>query len=226
MGFVARTQPDGHAPDERDVAERVIEYFQRRFLEQVSLDSFSLRDVQVDIARKAEMIADLRKLDVSLRELTRTFQVPRDWVLLERTILLLLGLCTTLDPAMTPMRTVQPYLEQFVLGEDRDWVGLVRSAVKEMAVSMFALPEGVNRLVSRANRGELQVRVEGLRESAKLVYAAAQQLVFGVLAAGAGVIAYLARERNDRITATAAAVAAILFLLGLLQSMWRGRRGI
>jgi predicted unusual protein kinase regulating ubiquinone biosynthesis (AarF/ABC1/UbiB family) len=226
MGFVARAELNGRAPDERDVADRVIEYFQHRFLEQLSLESFSLRDVQVDVARKAEMIADLRKLDVSFRELTRTFQVPRDWVLLERTILLLLGLCTTLDPSMAPMRTIQPYLEQFVLGRDRDWLVLVRSAVKEMTTSMLGLPAGVSRLVTRANRGELQVRVEGLRESANLVYAAAQQLVFGVLAAGAAVIGYLARTRNDRLTMTGAALASALFLFGLLRSMWRGRRGL
>ena len=228
MGFVARvdrTSADGRAPDEENVAERVIEYFQRRFLEQVSLESFSLRDVQVDVRAKTEMLADLRKLDVTFRELTRTFQVPKDWVLLERTILLLLGLCTTLDPAMNPMRTIQPYLEEFVLGRGQDWMALVRSAVKDMTLSVLALPEGVNRLVSRANRGELEVRVQGLRESANLVYAAAQQLVFGVLAAGAGVIAYLARVRGDRVMATSAAVAAAAFLLGVLRSMWKGRRG-
>ena len=224
MGFVARVADDGRAPPEEDVAERVITYFQRRFLEQVSLDSFSLKDVQVDVRAKAEMLADLRKLDVSFRELTQTFQVPKDWVLLERTVLLLLGLCTTLDPAMAPMRTIQPYLEEFVLGRDQDWVSLVRSAVKDMALSVLTLPEGVNRLVARANRGELEVKVQGLRESADLVYAAAQQLVFGVLAAGAGVIAYLARERGDRLMATSAAVAAALFLLGVLRSMWKARR--
>jgi predicted unusual protein kinase regulating ubiquinone biosynthesis (AarF/ABC1/UbiB family) len=223
MGFVVRTADDGHAPDDRDVADRVIDYFQRRFLEQVSLETFSLRDVQVDVAKRAEMIADLRKLDVSFRELTRTFQVPKDWVLLERTILLLLGLCTTLDPEMAPMRTIQPYLEQFVLGQGRDWVALVKSALKEIAVSTFTLPEGVSRLVTRANRGELQVKVEGLRESANLVYAAAQQLVFGVLAAGAAVIGYLAHTREDRVTTTGAAIAAVIFLLGVLRSMWRGR---
>jgi ubiquinone biosynthesis protein len=225
MGFVARIERDGDAPAEADVAERVIEYFQRRVLEQVSLESFSLRDVQVDVAKKAEMIADFRKLDVSFRELTRTFQVPKDWVLLERTILLLLGLCTTLDPEMAPMRTIQPYLEEFVLGRDQQWVSLVRSAVKDMTLSVLTLPEGVSRLVARANRGELQVRVQGLRESANLVYAAAQQLVFGVLAAGAAVIAYLARERDDRFAATGAAVAAGIFLLALVRAMWRGRRG-
>jgi len=132
-------------------------------------------------------------------------------------------LCTTLDPAMAPMRTIQPYLEDFVLGRDRDWLALVRGAVKEMGMSVLALPEGVNRLVGRVNRGELEVRVQGLRESADLVYAAAQQIVFGVLAAGAGVIAYLARVRGDRLMATSAAIGAVVFLLGLLKAMWSGR---
>ncbi|HZI40183.1 MAG TPA: AarF/ABC1/UbiB kinase family protein [Gemmatimonadaceae bacterium] len=223
MGFVARVEQDGRAPDEEGVAERVIEYFQRRFLEQVSLESFSLKDVQVDVRAKAEMLADLRKLDVSFRELTRTFQVPKDWVLLERTILLLLGLCTTLDPAMAPMRTIQPYLEEFVLGRDHDMVALVRSAVKDMALSVLTLPQGVTRLVARANRGDLEVRVQGLRESANLVYAAAQQLVFGVLAAGSGVIAYLARSRGDRFMATSTSIAAALFLFGMLRSMWKAK---
>jgi ubiquinone biosynthesis protein len=223
MGFVARIERDGRTPAEEDVAERVIEYFQRRFLEQVSLESFSLRDVQVDVRAKAEMLADLRKLDVSFRELTRTFQVPKDWVLLERTVLLLLGLCTTLDPAMAPMRTIQPYLEEFVLGRGQDWVALVRSAVKDMALSVLTLPEGVSRLVARGNRGDLEVRVQGLRESASLVYSAAQQLVFGVLAAGSGVIAYLARVRGDRTIALGAAVAGIVFFLGVVRSMWRAK---
>ena len=145
-------------------------------------------------------------------------------MLLERTVLLLLGLCTTLDPAMAPMRTIQPYLQEFVLGEDQDWVSLVRSAVKDMALSVLTLPEGVNRLVARANRGEVEVRVQGLRESADLVYAAAQQLVFGVLAAGAGVIAYLARVRGDKLMATSAALTAALFLMGVLRSMWKAKR--
>jgi len=224
MGFVARAESNGRPHNELDVAERVIEYFQRRFLEQVSLESFSLRDVQVDVRAKTAMIADLRKIDVGFRELTQTFQVPKDWVLLERTILLLLGLCTTLDPSMAPMRTIQPYLEEYVLGRDHDWVALVRSAVKDMAVSVLTLPEGLNRFLARANRGELEVRVQGLRESANLVYAAAQQLVFGVLAAGAGVIAYLARVRGDRLTATVGAGATVAFLLALLRAMRNGRR--
>ena len=220
MGFIALGSDTG------DVAERVIDYFQRRFLDQLTVESWNLGEVQVDMRSKLETMADLRRLDVSFRELTATFQVPKDWVLLERTLLLLLGLCTHLDPALNPMRTIQPYLEEFVLGRDRDWLALVRSAAKDTALSALTIPDALNRFLARANRGELEVRVTGLEESASLLYAAAHQLAFSVLATGAGIIAFFSHERGDTAIAIGAGVAAAMFLLAVAGSLLaaRGRR--
>ena len=225
MGFVARSAEGGAAGD---IAERVIDYFQRRFLEDLTIESWSLSDVQVDMRTKLEAMADLRKLDISFRDLTATFEVPKDWVLLERTLLLLLGLCTHLDPSLNPMRTIQPYLQEFVLGRERDWIGLTRSALRDMALSAITIPEGIQRFLTRANRGELQVQVQGLREGANLVYAAAHQLMFSILAAAAAVIGYLSRERGDMGLARGAGALAVFFLLCLAGSIlaarrWRGR---
>ena len=218
MGFLPRDVSD------RDAAERVIEYFQRKFLDRVTIDSWKLSDVQVDMRTKLEAMADLRSLDVSFRDLTSMFQVPREWVLVERTVLLLLGLSTHLDPEMNPMRTIQPYLEEYVLGRDRDWAGLVRSAVKEMALSALTIPEGVQKLLSRANRGELEVRVPEIRDAARLLYSAVHQLIYGALAIAAGIIAYLAREQGDVGVERVSAAVALTFGLFLLVSVIRARR--
>ena len=221
MGFVARSAEGGTAGD---IAERVIDYFQRRFLEDLTIESWSLSEVQVDMRTKLEAMADLRKLDISFRDLTATFEVPKDWVLLERTLLLLLGLCTHLDPTLNPMRTIQPYLQEFVLGRERDWIGLTRSALRDMALSAITIPEGIQRFLTRTNRGELEVRVQGLREGANLVYAAAHQLMFSVLATGAAVIAFLSRERGDTAVAEGAGLVAGFFLLCLVGSIVSARR--
>ena len=221
MGFVARAEGPGVAGD---VAERVIEYFQRRFLEDLTIESWSLAEVQVDMKTKLEAMADLRKLDISFRDLTSTFEVPKDWVLLERTLLLLLGLCTFLDPALNPMRTIQPYLQEFVLGRDRDWVALTRAALRDMALSALTIPEGIQRFLVRANRGELEVRVHGLRESTSLLYAAAHQLMYSLLATGSAVISYLARERGDAVVTLGAGGVAAFFLLCLAGSLFSARR--
>src|SRR5258708_4194833 len=110
-GLISRDQ------DDEEVADRAIDYFQRRFLEQMHVESWSLTHVQVDMRTRVDALLDLRKLDISFRDLSRAFTVPKEWVLFERASILMLGLCTEVDPNMNPSHTVGPYLHQFVLGK-------------------------------------------------------------------------------------------------------------
>ncbi len=218
MGFVARDAATG------DVAARVIEYFQRRFLEQLSEDSFSLGSLQVDMRSKLETLADLRRLDVTFSQLTSTFQVPKDWVLLERTLLLLLGLCTELDPSWNPMTVIRPYLEDVVLGQDRDWGELLRATVKDMARTAVTIPDDLQRVLVRANRGELEMRVPEITGSARLLYAAAHQLIYSIVGTAAGVIAYQAFERGRDALAWWLTAGAAASFVGVVLSMRGARR--
>jgi predicted unusual protein kinase regulating ubiquinone biosynthesis (AarF/ABC1/UbiB family) len=218
MGFVAREV------GANDIAERVVAYSQRRFFEQLASDSWQLGELQVDLRSRLDTLADLRKLDVSFRQLTQTFQVPKDWVLLERTLLLLLGLCTELDASWNPMTVIRPYLEDVVLGDDRDWSALVRASVKEMAKSAVTIPENMQRLLARAERGELEVRVPEISDAARMLYAAAHQLIYCILGVAAAVLAYQADDRGRTTVAVWLAVAAAVSLLALVGSIIATRR--
>ncbi|HTI64434.1 MAG TPA: AarF/UbiB family protein [Gemmatimonadaceae bacterium] len=218
MGFVAR------GPESGDVAERVIGYMQRRFFEQMTAQSWGLRDLQMDMRSKIETLADLRRLDVSFRKLTETFQVPKDWVLLERTLLLLVGLCTELDASWNPMAVIEPYLERVVLTGDRDWGSLMLTAMKEMARVAATLPEDLRQTLTRANAGELEIRVPEIAAAAELIYAGAHQLIYAVIGIAAGVVAYQAYDRGRSVLATALLVAAIVAFVALGASMLARRR--
>src|SRR5256885_17113694 len=100
-------------------------------------------------------------MDVSIRDLAQHFHVPKEWILLERTVLLLMGLCTDLDPTLNPMDVIRPYLEEFVLGKDRDWSNLMINTTKDIATSVLALPSEAQKFPSRAHRGELGIRFRG-----------------------------------------------------------------
>ena len=219
MGFVAR--------DERsaNVAQRVIDYFQRRFFEEMASESWGLGSLQVDLRSRLETLADLRRLDVSFRQLTTTFQVPKDWVLLERTLLLLIGLCTELDPTWNPITVIQPYLEKVVFADDRDWGSLLATALKDMARAAATLPDQLTRVLDRTNNGELQVHVPEISSAARLLYAGAHQLIFSILATAAGVLAYQAYDR-DRTAASVVLGALSFVAIGALVSSIRRNRGI
>lgn len=217
MGFVQQREDD-------TVAERVIEVFYSRFLADLEIDSWNLSQIHFDAEMKLEMLADLRRLDVRLRDLTSTFVVPREWILLERTLLLLLGVCTELHPEMRPMAVVRPYLTSFVFGGDFDWMALAQRAVKDLVAAGLALPGDLKRVLRKIERGEVSIDIRGLAESTSLGYAVAHQLLYGAFALGTGILAYVARTRGDATFAEPLAVACGLSLLCLAVSLWRARR--
>ena len=54
-------------------------------------------------------------------------------------------------------------------------------ALREMAMSAIALPDKANRFLDRANRGEMDLQIEGIREGALLLYAGVHQAIFAFL---------------------------------------------
>ncbi len=217
MGFIA------YGDDGYDV-ETFIEYIYGRFLQELSFDSWSLKDIRMDMETKIEMLGDFRKLNISLLDLMATVQMPKDFVLLERTILLLMGLCTHLQPEMNPMKTISPYLETFVFGQDRDWKTFVGTIVKDMAVSLFEMPEEINRMLSKTNQGELEFRVKDVAGSAELLYALGHQMLYGFFCMMTGGMAYFSYLRDETDLINWFGGASAFFVLCVVGSMWRVRQ--
>jgi predicted unusual protein kinase regulating ubiquinone biosynthesis (AarF/ABC1/UbiB family) len=219
MGFISRTTDAG-------VSERIIEYFHRRFQEEVRLDSLNLKDIKIDPQRGLENLLDLRRMNIGLRELSGAFTVPKDVVLLERTMLLLYGCCSLLDPELNPVAIIQPYLQDFVLGS-RDFAQIAIEAVRDMAMSAMTLPEDMRRYLTRANRGELEVRVRGLQEGGRAVYAVGRQIIYTAIGLFAGSEALASWRRHElamaRDLAIVAGCAAFLLLLSSVFSRPRSR---
>jgi ubiquinone biosynthesis protein len=223
MGFISRTSDEG-------LSERIIEYFHRRFQEEVRLDSFNLKDIRIDPQRGLENLLDhlldLRKMNIGLRELSGAFHVPKDLVLLERTILLLYGCCSLLDPDLNPVAIIQPYLQDFVLG-NRDFAQIAIETVRDMAMSAMTLPEDMRRYLTKANRGELEVRVRGLQEGGRAVYAVGRQIIYTSIGLFAGSEALESWRHHEleaaRWLAIVAAIAVVLLLLSSFLSRPRSR---
>jgi predicted unusual protein kinase regulating ubiquinone biosynthesis (AarF/ABC1/UbiB family) len=212
MGFISR------ASDEA-VSEKIIEYFHRRFQEEVRLESFNLKDIKIDPQRGFESLLDLRKMNVGLRELSGSFHIPKDWVLLERTILLLYGCCSLLEPDLNPIAIIQPYLREFVLG-NRDFAQIAMEAVRDMAMSAMTLPEDMRRYLVKANRGELDVRVRGVYEGARTVYTTGRQIIYtsiGLVATYEAIESY--RRGEAVITRWSGSVAIAMGVMLLLSSV-------
>ena len=216
MGFVARGANE-------QMFEQVIEYFHERFQENISLDSLNLKDIKFDPQKGLESVADLRKMDISLRELSANFHVPKEIIVLERTLLLLMGLCTELDPTLNPMTVIRPYLERFVLGDEGDWSGLIVETSKDLVMSVTALPAEIRKFMRSAHQGELQLRFKNLEVPTQLMYRLGHQVIYAAVGIAGASIAVVLEGRGDDTRAAwgwwTARVAGVL----LVWSWWSSR---
>jgi ubiquinone biosynthesis protein len=216
MGFISRRA-------DPEVFDRIVQYFHDKMRAQMSVQGFSLKDLSFDANKSLTSLLDLRDLNVSLADLKDAFQIPKEWILLERTLLLLLGVCTTLDPEMDPTDVIQPYLERFLLGEKKQWSELVLEASREMALSALSLPAELQRFMDRALRGELELRVRNLDENARVLYSVGQQLLWGMLGGVSAVLAVVFDGRGQTAPALGAKIAAAAFAVFLFLT-WLGGR--
>ncbi len=219
MGFVAKNA------DER-VFEQVVEYFSERFHASISLEHFNLKDLKLDpdktLERSLESLADLRNMDISLRELSASFHVPKEAIVLERTLLLLMGLCTELDPTLNPMTVIRPYLERFVLG-DSDWSALLVETSRDVLMGAAALPGDLRKFMRAAHAGDLRIRFHNLEASSQLMYRLGHQAIFAAVGIAGASIAVVLEGRGELERAEwgwwTARIAAVI----LVWSWWSSR---
>jgi predicted unusual protein kinase regulating ubiquinone biosynthesis (AarF/ABC1/UbiB family) len=219
MGFISR-----HA--DHEVFDRVIEHFYERFRSQMRFQNFSTGSLSsgLDLRGQIATLLDLRQLDVSLSDLRDAFHVPKEWVLLERTLLLLLGVCTSLAPELNPAEVIQPYVDRFILGERKEWSETILETAREAALSAFALPSELGRFLSLASRGDIDVGVRRLGESTDAIYLLGQQLLWGLLGAVSFCVSLVYEGRGEFLPQSVATGVAGLFGALLLGALVRGSR--
>lgn len=122
------------------------------------------------------------------------FQVPEDMLMLGRSVGILSGVATGLEPSFNVWAVLTPYAATLVSGEGGLSVGRIVKEAADLGRTLLALPGRVDRVLTSAERGELTVRtprvaaqVERLNRTARgtngvLVFAAL--LLAGAVALG------------------------------------------
>ncbi len=219
MGFVSkRADPE--------IFDRIVTYMHDRFKEEIQLESFNLRDIKVDPEKGLENLADLRRLDISLRDITDSFIVPKEWIMLERTILLLMGLCTELDPDLNPMSVIRPYLERFVFSEGTDLSSFLLSTAQTATTSLLSLPSEMRRFMREVRRGGVHTRNPDMERHVRVIYLAGQQIVWTSLTIAFGGFALALHDRGFHSAARWLLGGAGLSGLLLLASLATGRASL
>jgi predicted unusual protein kinase regulating ubiquinone biosynthesis (AarF/ABC1/UbiB family) len=179
---------------------RVLEQFWGRTLE----------DIQ-QIGRQ-----EFRVLAKDFRELlyTMPFHVPEDLILLGRTLGILSGMCTGMNPQFNVWNELTPFAKALV-EEDAsfNWRTLVGEAW-DFAAATLALPRQAEAVLGKLNRSELALRIPNVEEQLGRLELTMRRVMGAVIGAAAvlgAVQLYVAGHRTAGAWLAAGAVMALLW---------------
>ena len=90
------------------------------------------------------------------------FQIPQDLLLLGRTVAILSGMCTGLDPGFNVWESIRPYAEDLVKSELTGNWDVWWGEIEVLLRSLISLPRRLDGLLDQVERGELRIQVPGL----------------------------------------------------------------
>ena len=139
--------------------------------------------------------AEMIQFGMQFRELMyeMPFQVPHNLLLLGRTVAILAGMCTGLDPNFNVWEQLAPYARKLVADEASSnwqaWLDQIGDLVREL----ISLPAQTGRVLTRLERGDLNVNMPRINRQVYHLEGAINRLVGGIVFAAflfGGVLLY------------------------------------
>ena len=161
---------------------------------------------------------ELRKFAHQYRDLifSMPFQVPNDLIMLARTMAILSGMCTGLDPNFNLWNQIAPYARKLIENEAKTGVGDWLEELGSMLQNLIALPSQVSRALAQTESGGLMVQSPQLSRDVRSLTRSIDRLAGGFIFIGlliGGVMLYNAGNVMYGQGMLGAALIALLWVL-------------
>lgn len=213
MGFLA----EGREADK--VIRKQLAVFREFLLQEVDFEGMNFKEIQL----KSGVVA-LAKLfkQIDLREVSDSVQIPKDYVLLYRAVVLLMGTSFNLAPDLNPIDIVQPYIENNLVSRKDGIKNLIINTLQSQMTTALALPQDLHNFLQETSRGETEVRNPDVRRGFSLLWWLGQMLFFGTFALLLGGLRWFFAVDFDAEQNTILTSAFCVFSILFLRAWYRG----
>jgi predicted unusual protein kinase regulating ubiquinone biosynthesis (AarF/ABC1/UbiB family) len=163
-------------------------------------------------------VEEMRAFTDEFRELIYTlpFQVPQDIIFLARTVGILSGMCTGLDPTFNLWDHLAPYAQKMIAEEARGGAEVWLTEAGALMRTLISIPHKMDSILLKMDRGEIAVRAPEIGRQVTQLERALRQITAGILFAAlllGGIQLYLAGESVWSIPLFTGAFICLLWVL-------------
>lgn len=144
------------------------------------------------------------------------FQIPHDLIFLGRAVAILSGMCTGLDPDFNVWDHLVPFAKKIIAKETGSQMAFWLDQIKNMMQLLLTLPGKMDRMMTKIESGEVEVKVSRLSEQIDRLGVAMRQMVGVIIFASlllTGIQTYLANHQLGGQILISGSVIALFYVL-------------
>ncbi|MBI5042461.1 MAG: AarF/ABC1/UbiB kinase family protein [Nitrospirae bacterium] len=205
LGFLSRKD------DIRGI-ERVVGYFMEKYR---------------DITPKEFKNIDINEISQEIHDLLQAYpsvQIPNNFILFARTMGMLNGISSKLDPDLNIIEIATPYAQRFA-HEGKGWIEGTIAKGKELGISLTNIPKQLEDILRTSNRGEFHMYITSkdinniLGKIHSVLYRFLTLLTIVIF-----MLAYIFFQNNGRFVETIlSGIATAIFTIVLICSFFRNK---
>lgn len=199
--------------------EKLIGDFKDFLQDEVQFDGLNFQNIKLN-SGLSSVTSLLKK--VSIKEISNKIKIPKEYILLNRTIVLLVGNAFHLAPEFNAIDVVRPYLKKHILEEEGSITKLIMNTFKTQITTAISLPNEFAQFLKTAKDSELEEELKAVKKHLQSLHYLVQQALFCFLLFG--LFYFLPQiQEGSWLHFYKGGIGVVSFLL--LRSLWKSRGG-
>ncbi|OHD10315.1 MAG: hypothetical protein A2Y41_00105 [Spirochaetes bacterium GWB1_36_13] len=160
---------------DKEEIEKIAYFFLQR------MSAFEVKDYQRMTLNEIYKIYNLKIIGVKFQQLLKHLQIPRNYLFLGRTITILVGVVSKLDPEINILNLMIPHLRKFLLGKTEGLKSMLKEDLKKNIHYISQLPENVHKTMETINSGKIRVNLKEMKQEIRKIYVLGHQFIYTLL---------------------------------------------
>jgi len=169
MGFVGTDKAS------KKYIKKLINIFKEFLEEEVEFDGLNFQNIKLN-SGLGSITSILKKVD--LKDVSNNIIIPKDYILLNRTLVLLMGNAFQLAPELNAIDVARPYLKEHVLKSEYNFTDLIVKTLKSQITTGISLPGELSQFLKTANDSTLEDEMTEMNLTLQRIYFLGKQFLW------------------------------------------------
>ncbi|MFT4969369.1 MAG: ubiquinone biosynthesis protein [Chitinophagales bacterium] len=196
----------GSDKDSRRFVEKLINVFKEFVENEVEFDGLNFQNIQLNsgIGSFTSLL-----MEIDLRDVSNNIKIPKEYILLNRTVVLLLGNTFNLAPELNALTVVRPFVKKHLMQHNDDFISVITRAIKNQVATAVSLPKDLSSFLKKSRPEEIEDELKAINMMLRKFYKLAKSSILTILISF-GIYVLMQFQLNIALNITIGVVLAVL----------------